>query len=230
MDRGLYIAASGMLAEQVRQDLLANDLANTSTPGYKSDRATQRTFEEMLLTNTETGQQIGSLGMGTAIDRQATDFAPQPVRQTDELLDFAITGDGFFAVQGDQGVRYTRNGRFTQAPDGTLVTATGEQVLGRNGAPVRVQADGTVPPAQLGVVLLTNPAKAGEGLYTGTPGAQVDPGLVRSGALEGSGTDPARAMVDMIVSMRAFEAGQRVIRTIDETLGKASNEVGSLRG
>ena len=230
MDRGLYIAASGMLAEQVRQDLLANDLANTSTPGYKSDRATQRTFEEMLLTNTETGQQIGGLGMGTAIDRQATDFSPQPIRPTDEPLDFAITGDGFFTVRGDAGVSYTRNGRFMQAPDGTLVTASGEQVLGRNGQAVRVGPDGTVPAQQLGVVILTNPQKAGEGLYTGTPGAQVDPALVRSGALEGSGTDPARAMVDMIVSMRAFEAGQRVIRTIDETLGKASNEVGSVRG
>ena len=230
MDRGLYIAASGMLAEQVRQDLLANDLANTSTPGYKSDRATQRTFEEMLLTNTETGQQIGSLGTGASIDRQATDWSPQPLRQTGEALDFAITGDGFFTVRGDDGVRYTRNGRFSQAPDGTLVTASGEEVLGRNGQPLRVQADGTVPAAQLGVVLLTNPQKAGEGLYTGAPGAFVDPAQVRSGALEGSGTDPARAMVDMIVSMRAFEAGQRVIRTIDETLSKASNEVGTLRG
>ena len=230
MDRGLYIAASGMLAEQVRQDLIANDLANTSTPGYKSDRATQRTFEEMLLTNTETGQQVGSLGMGTAIDRQATDWSPQPIRQTEEPLDFAIAGDGFFTVQGDAGTRYTRNGRFTAANDGTLMTATGERVLGRNGQPIRVAADGTVPAAQLGVVLLTNPAKAGEGLYTGTPGAQVDPNLIRTGALEGSGTDPARAMVDMLVSMRAFEAGQRVIRTIDETLSKASNEVGSLRG
>ena len=230
MDRGLYIAASGMLAEQVRQDLLANDLANTATPGYKSDRATQRTFEEMLLTNTETGQQVGSLGNGVAIDRQATDFSPMPIRQTEEPLDFAITGDGFFTVRSDEGVRYTRNGRFAQAPDGTLVTAMGEQVLGRNGQPVRVAADGTVPAQQLGVVILTNPQKAGEGLYTGTPGAQVDAALVQSGALEGSGTDPARAMVDMIVSMRAFEAGQRVIRTIDETLGKAANEVGSLRG
>ena len=229
MERGLYIAASGMIAEQTRQDLLANDLANVSTPGYKSDRATQREFEEMLLRNSETGQGIGGLGMGVGIDRQATDFRPQPTRRTDEPLDFAIAGEGFFAVQGADGVRYTRNGRFTASPDGVLTTATGETVLGRNGGPVRVGADGNVPPAALRVVALQNPAKAGEGLFTGQPGAQVNADLVRSGELEGSGADPARAMVDMIASMRAFEAGQRVIRTIDETLQKAVNDVGQIR-
>ena len=229
MERGLYIAASGMLSEQLRQDLLANDLANASTPGYKADRATQRGFEEMLLQNTRTGEQIGSLGMGVAIDRQATDWRPQPTRRTEEPLDFAIAGEGFFAVQSQDGVRYTRNGRFSAAADGSLRTATGETVLGRAGGPVRVAADGTVPPAALQVVQLQNPVKAGEGLFTGQPGAQAPATSVRSGELEGSGADPARAMVDMIASMRAFEAGQRVIRTIDETLGKAVNEVAQPR-
>jgi flagellar basal-body rod protein FlgF len=229
MERGLYIAASGMLSEQVRQDLLANDLANASTPGYKADRATQREFEEMLLQNTRSGETIGSLGQGVAIDRQATDWRPQATRRTDEPLDFAIAGEGFFAVQGADGVAYTRNGRFQASPDGVLVTATGETVLGRNGGPVRVGADGTVPPAQLQVVLLDNPRKAGEGVVTGQPAGQAPADSVRSGELEGSGADPARAMVDMIASMRAFEAGQRVIRTIDDTLGKAVNEVGVVR-
>jgi flagellar basal-body rod protein FlgG len=229
MERGLYIAASGMLSEQVRQDLLANDLANASTPGYKADRATQREFEEMLLTNTKSGAGIGSLGQGVGIDRQATDWRPQAMRQTDEPLDFAIGGDGFFAVQGADGPAFTRNGRFAASPDGFLVTASGETVLGRNNQPVRVGADGRVPPEQLQVVLLQNPRKAGEGLVTGQPAGPVPPGTVKSGALEGSGADPARAMVEMIASMRAFEAGQRVIRTIDETLGKAVNEVGIVR-
>ena len=229
MERGLYIAASGMVAEQVRQDLIANDLANASTPGYKADRATQRGFEEMLLANTQTGAPVGGLGMGVEIDRQVTDWRPQPTRRTEEPLDFAIAGEGFFAVQGADGVRYTRNGRFSATPDGALVTATGETVLGRNGAPVRVGADGTVPPDQLQVVRLDNPRKAGEGLVTGQPAGQQPTGIVRSGELEGSGSDPARAMVDMIASMRAFESGQRVIRTIDDTLGKAVNEVGAVR-
>ncbi len=229
MQRGLYIAASGMVAEQVRQDLIANDLANASTPGYKADRATQRAFGEMLLANTETGAAVGSIGTGTAIDRQATDWRPQATRRTDEPLDFAIAGDGFFAVQTDQGVRYTRNGRFAAGADGTLRTAMGEAVLGRAGGPVQVGADGTVPPGALQVVELEGARKAGEGLVTGQPAGAVPPELVRAGELEGSGADPARAMVDMIASLRAFEAGQRVIRTIDDTLAKAANDVGALR-
>lgn len=229
MERGLYIAASGMIAEQARQDLIANDLANASTPGYKSDRATQRAFDEVLLQNTQNGMPIGALGQGVAIDRQATDWRPQPIRQTEEPLDFAIQGEGFFAVQGPGGVQYTRNGRFSASPDGALTTATGETVMGRDGQPVRVGADGTVDPTRLQVVQLTNPRKAGEGFVTGQPGAQAPGTTVKSGALEGSGSDPARAMVDMIASMRAFESGQRVIRTIDDTLGKAANDVGQLR-
>jgi flagellar basal-body rod protein FlgF len=229
MDRGLYIAASGMIAEQTRQDLIANDLANASTPGYKSDRATQRAFDEVLLQNTQTGSTVGPLGQGVAIDRQATDWRPQPVRQTDEALDFAIQGEGFFAVQGANGVQYTRNGRFSAAPDGALTTATGETVLGRNGQPIRVGADGTVNPAGLQVVQLNNPRKAGEGFVTGQPAGQAPAATVKSGALEGSGSDPARAMIDMIASMRAFESGQRVIRTIDDTLQKAANDVGQMR-
>ena len=229
MERGLYIAASGMIAEQARQDLIANDLANASTPGYKSDRATQRAFDEVLLQNTQTGAAIGGLGQGVAIDRQATDWRPQAIRPTEEPLDFAIQSEGFFAVQGADGVQYTRNGRFSAAADGTLTTATGERVLGRNGQPLRVGADGTVDPARLQVVELANPRKAGEGFVTGQPGAQVPASAVQSGALEASGADPARAMIDMIASMRAFESGQRVIRTIDDTLQKAANDVGQMR-
>ena len=229
MERGLYIAASGMLAEQTRQDLLANDLANTSTAGYKSDRATQRAFGEMLLRNTESGAEVGPLGTGVAIDRQVTDWRPEGTRPTEEPLDFAIAGEGFFAVRGENGVQYTRNGRFRAAADGTLTTSTGEAVLGRTGQPVRVAADGTANPADLQVVLLNNPLKAGEGFVSGQPAGQVAAANVRSGELEVSGADPARAMVDMIASLRAFEAGQRVIRTIDDTLGKAANEVGQLR-
>src|SRR4051795_8780552 len=112
MDRGLYIAASGMLAGMARQDLLANDLANTSTAGYKADRATQRSFADVLLSNTRTGETVGPVGSGAGITRQVTDFSPETAKETSEPLDFAITGDGFFAVQTAQGQRFTRNGAF----------------------------------------------------------------------------------------------------------------------
>ncbi len=227
MERGLYIAASGMLSEMARQDLIANDLANAATPGYKADRTTQHSFAELLLENKRTGREIGALGTGVSIARQVTDLAPQPLRETGEPLDFAIQGDGWFGVQTPQGVRYTRNGQFALSPQGILVDAMGNPVLGRGGRPIRAGRDGAVDPAQLGVFNVTNARKGGDSYVTGAAGGQAT-GTVRQGALEGSNADPARSMVDMIASFRAFESGQRVIRTIDETLAKASNVVGGM--
>jgi len=227
MERGLYIAASGMLSELARQDLLANDLANAATSGYKADRTSQRSFEEVMLESSASGEPIGALGTGVAIDRQVTDLRSAPIKETGEPLDFAISGDGFFGVQTAQGVQYTRNGRFSADARGRLVDQLGNAVLGRNGAPLAVAADGTVAPGDVGVFDVPNARKAGDGLFTGAAGGPAT-GTVRGGALEGSGVDPARKMVEMMASMRAFEAGQRVITTIDETLGKAANQVGAV--
>ena len=232
MDRGLYLAASGMLAEQVRQNQIANDLANASTPGYKSDRTTQQSFGSMLLGNSVTGQTIGSATTAVQVTGEVTDWTSQPVKDTGEPLDFAIVGDGFFALQTPNGTRYTRNGQFSANAQGQLVTADGDRVLGRNGQPLTIGADGKVDPRNVNVVLLTNPRKGGNNLVTGTPGrpqGQVA-GQVRSGALEGSGADPTTAMVDMMASMRAYESGQKVIQTIDTALGKAASEVGRVSG
>lgn len=227
MERGLYIAASGMLAEMVRQDQIANDLANASTPGYKPDRATQRSFGELLLANQQTGQPVGGLGLGVEVDSIVTDLSPGPIRDTGEPLDLAIEGDGFFAVNTPQGVRYTRNGQFAATPRGTLATAQGFEVLGRNGQPVQVAPGGTVDAADVGVFALPDAQKQGDSLFTGGAAGQAA-GRVRAGALEGSGADPSRSMVDLIASFRSFEAGQRVIRTIDDTLERAANRVGAM--
>jgi flagellar basal-body rod protein FlgG len=166
------------------------------------------------------------------VRRIVTDFTPQPVRDTGEPLDFAINGNGFFAVRNGQGVRYTRDGQFSANAQGQLVTQSGDVVLGRNNQPVTVGGDGRVDPRNLNVVLLSNPRKQGDNYVTGTPGAVAGQtaGQVRAGALEGSGADPTRSMVDMIASMRTYESGQKVIQTIDETLGKAVTQVGSVTG
>ena len=216
-----------MLAEQARQDLIANDLANASTPGYKSDRTSQRSFGELLLQDTRSGATVGPLGLGAEISRQVTDVTPSTVSETGEPLDLAIDGEGFFAVQTDQGVRYTRNGRFSADRQGRLTDQLGNLVLGQNGRPVVTSAEGTVQARQVGAFTLANAVKVGEGLFTGNAGGQAA-GTVRTGALETSGVNPTRTMVDMMASMRAFEAGQRVIRTIDETLAKAAGQVGSI--
>jgi flagellar basal-body rod protein FlgG len=230
MDRGLYVAAAGMRAEQVRQDQLSSDLANAATPGYKRDRTIQTSFGDLLMQNTRTGDVVGRVGLGPYASATVTDIRPAAARQTDEPLDFAIEGDGFFAVRTPQGTRYTRAGQFGTAADGTLTDASGNAVLDRGGRPIRVAADGTVPADRIGVTMLTNPVKRGEGLFEGTPAGTAGAGAVKQGALEGSGVDPTRAMVDMIASLRAFEAGQKSITTIDETLGKAASQVGSASG
>ena len=213
----------------VRQDQIANDLANASTPGYKADRAQQRSFGDLLLSNSATGQAVGALGLGSEIGTVTTDLSPAPLRDTGEPLDFGIAGDGYFAVRTQAGVRFTRNGQFQASARGTLVTALGDEVLGRGGAPVKVGPDGKVDPAAVAIHSVRGASKLGDGLLTGTPTGPAA-GTVRAGALEASGADPARSMVDMIASLRSFESGQRVITTIDETLGKAANQVGSLSG
>jgi flagellar basal-body rod protein FlgG len=227
MERGLYIAASGMLAEMTRQDQIANDLANASTPGYKADRSTQQSFGELLLHNTRSGEQVGALGLGVATNRVVTDLSPGATRQTDEPLDLAVQGDGYFAVQTAQGVRYTRNGQFTASPQGILMTGLGQPVLGQDGQAVRLNADGTVDATRVGVFAVPNARKQGDNLFIGGAAGRAA-GTVATGALEASGADPARSMVDMIASFRAIESGQKVIQTIDETLGKAANNVGTL--
>lgn len=229
MDRGLYIAASGMIAEQMRQDAIANNLANASTSGYKADRITQSSFGDLLLSNTSTGQVIGPLGMGAYADEMVTDVSPQALRVTDEPLDLAIAGEGFFGVQTEQGVRYTRNGQFSASPTGQLVDQLGQPVLGQNGQPVQLNARGEVVPGSVGVFALANAQKEGDNYFTGAAGGQAA-GEVQIGALEGSGIDPTRTMVDMIASFRAYEAGQKVIQTIDDTLRKTSTQVGNATG
>ena len=234
MDRGLYIAASGMIADQVRQDQIANDLANVSTTGYKADRSAQRSFGDMLLSERDTGQTVGHVSLGTEIAEIRTNLAPAPLKQTDEPLDIAIDGPGFLAVKTAAGTRYTRNGQLSLGPDGTLETAAGDPVLGADGQPLKlagqgrleIAADGAVttngqPQGKLALVDLTGVAKQGATLFTGTPTATAPAGTaIRQGFLEGSGVNIAQAMVDMMTSMRAYESVQRVIHAIDDSLGR----------
>jgi flagellar basal-body rod protein FlgG len=227
MDLGLYIAASGMVSEQVRQDQLANDLANASTPGYKPDESTQHSFGEVLLANTQREPTVGSVDEGVALGKTYTDMTPGPVVDTGQPLDFAIQGSGFFAVKTAQGVRYTRDGQFTVTAEGTLADAQGEPVLDQAGQTIKADSSGSVSAAQVGVFEVPGAVKQGENLYSGTASGKPT-GTVRQGQLEGSGVDAAKVMVDMITSMRTFQSGQQAIQAIGQTLQEAASQVGSL--
>jgi flagellar basal-body rod protein FlgF len=227
MDRGLYIAASGMLAEMVRQEQIANELANSTTPGYKADRSAQGGFGELLLSNTRNGRAIGRVGLGVQVDEIRTDLTPGPLHETGDPLDLAIEGEGYFAVRTPAGVRYTRNGQFTTSAAGTLTDAFGNEVVGANGEPVRLRRDGTVSAGEVGVFAVDGARKEGDSLFTGTA-AGTAAGRVRAGALEESATNPARTMVEMISSFRSLESDQKAIQTIDETLGEFAGQVGAV--
>jgi flagellar basal-body rod protein FlgF len=233
MDLGLFIAASGMVAEQTRQDQLSNDLANASTPGYKPDATPQRSFGELLLRNSANGQAIGTMSTGVALGKTYTDMAPAGMQSTGEPLDFGIVGAGFFAVQTPQGTRYTRDGQFTASAQGQLVTAAGQNVLSQSGAPIKVQAGGAVPASALGVFNVPNAVKQGENLFSGNATTGAAPGTlgtVREGVLEESGVNPTTAMVEMVGSLRTFQSGQQAIQAIDQTLQAAATQVGSMNG
>jgi flagellar basal-body rod protein FlgG len=227
MDLGLEIAASGMVAEQVRQGQLSNDLANASTPGFKPDETPQHDFGSVLLASSAGAGAAGSVDQGVALGKTYTNMTPGSIQETGEPLDFAIEGEGFFSVRTAQGVRYTRDGQFTSSAQGVLIDAKGDPVLGPGGAQIKVGADGSVAVSALGVFELPGAVKQGENLFTGTPSGRSK-ATVRQGALEGSGEDPAKVMVEMITSLRNFQSGQQAIQAIGQTLQLASSQVGSV--
>jgi flagellar basal-body rod protein FlgF len=227
MDTGLYIAASGMLAQQVREDQLANDLSNASTPGYKTDASVQSSFGAMLLANTATGQTLGPINTGVRLGAPVTNLTPATLHSTGEPLDFGIAGQGFFAVRTPQGIRYTRDGQFQASANGQLVDGQGNQVLSQNGAPIAVSAQGTVSAASLGIVNLTGASKQGNNLFTGTPAGRGT-GTVRQGELEDSAVDPVNTMVHMMTALQTYQSGENAIQTISSTMHESATSVGSL--
>ncbi len=229
MDLGLFISASGMVAEQTRQDQLSNDLANASTPGYKPDESPQHNFGEVLLANTHGGPAIGSVNEGVKLGKTYTDLSPTSIQETGEPLDFAVEGAGYFAVRTAQGIRYTRDGQFTASAGGILTDLNGNPVLSQSGAQVKVPASGTLSSRAVGAFELTGAEKQGENLFTGTAAGKAA-GDVRQGALEGSGIDAAKVMIEMITSLRSFQSGQQAIQAIGQTLQAASTQVGSMNG
>ena len=241
MERGLFIAASGMLAAQIRQDVIANNLANATNPGFKGEVLSQVAFGDMLLSNTLTGEKIGPLSTGTLVTDVKPNLTNNGFRWTQNTLDLAIGGNGFFAVQTPNGVRYTRNGAFTTDAQGFLTTAQGDRVLGTNGQPLNLSGGEKVSIARNGDVHVGNrlvgtvavvalqPSslrKEGDNYLTGAVDPTAKVGMVAQGALESSNVNTVKEMVSLIENMREFEADQKMIRAVDDTLGGAVNQVG----
>lgn len=229
MDVGLYIAAQGMLAEQVRQDSLASDLSNASTPGYKPTTSVQQSFGAILLSNGQNGQAVGTIDTGVRIAKQVVDSAPAALEATGNPLDFAIAGPGYFAVRTAQGVQYTRDGQFSANNQGLLVDQLGNEVLSQTGAPIAVGAKGTLASSALGVFNVANATAAGNDNVAGTASG-VATGTVESGHLEQSGVDPIETLIGMTSSLQAYQAGQKAIETINQTMQETAATVGLIQG
>jgi len=227
MDVGLSIAASGMIAEQVREDQLANDLANASTPGYKPTADVQSAFGTLLLQSQ--AQTVGSLDTNTEITGQVPNLSQGGLEITNEPLDFAISGSGFFAVHTSTGVQYTRDGQFTQSATGDLVDANGNEVLSQSGQPIKVASDGTVAASALGVFNIPKPVLVGNNLFSGSASGKAT-GIAQSGVLEGSGVNAATTMVGMIAALNTYQAGQQAIQAINQTMQESASSAGALPG
>ena len=146
MVRGVYTGASGMMAEQIRLDVVANNLANVDKPGFKRDTTSFKAFPEMLASRTEDDgvvifplgstdirPYIGRIGTGVEVNEVFTEWEQGSLRETGNQLDIALVDRGFFAIETPFGERYTRNGSFLIDRDYYLVTKEGYKVMGENG-------------------------------------------------------------------------------------------------
>jgi flagellar basal-body rod protein FlgG len=245
MVNGLHTASRSMLNIMAKQDLHAQNLANSTTTGFKLSRLVNRT--EVAI-GRDDKQQLHQDEDQVVADRVQS-FQQGPMLKTGNSLDFALTTPGFFAVEGgEDGLpRYTRNGTFAVNTSGELVTLTGKRVLDDAGSPIQLSGEGAVQlmedgglfkdgkrVARLGVTAFERENRlvpGGDGLYSNPDPALNPPRAaetvgVRQGFLEGSNVDPIATMVHMMSEFRNYEANQKVVQAIDSTLGKAVNEVG----
>lgn len=197
---------------------------------------------------------IGYMNLGVKIGETYLDFSQGSLRETGNTYDLALSGDGFFTIQttnkqGETTTKYTRDGSFTVNTEGYLVTKDGDYVLDTNGERIQIPGAQTAQSvafdqngnitvdgqqiATLGIVSFENPQALliyGENMYDATEaaGLQASDAIVHQGYLEMSNTNVIEEMVDMITITRAYEAGQKMIQTVDNTLNKAVNEIGKV--
>jgi flagellar basal-body rod protein FlgF len=208
---------------------------------------------DKLVNGVNTKSTIGSLSMGSEIDDLNTYFTQGVVQTTDKSTDFAIEGSGFFTVQRDNGIAnknyYTRSGDFHVDGKGYLVTDSGDKVLGKNkltnaNEPIFV-GEGKMVSDKYGNISVNGEnkyklntvdfedyksmKKIGDNLFEAANPIQNANVTVRQNALEKSNVNVTTEIINMMTIMRNFESNQKVVQAIDETLGKAVNEVGTVR-
>jgi flagellar basal-body rod protein FlgF len=238
MIKGIYTSGAAMRAGIVRQDITANNLANSGTTGFKRDRFVLE--QQVSGANTANSKQL----LDAVSASRYTSFHPGPIESTESPLDFALQGPGFFVVADEAGQSFTRNGRFDRNSDGLLVDASGRRVQGQGG-------DITLPPGivsvsergeiavdgalidRLRVVDFSDSLaleKTGDGLFA-DPRSEagqlaLDSAAIQQGFLEQSNVDAVQEMVEMIATSRNYEASSRLMMTQDASLNHVVNDIG----
>jgi len=240
MLKGIAAAASGMMPHLKRQEVIANNLANAATAGFKRDRL----FVEKLdaaqraaAPKGEAWQLANSVGI-------VVDFAQGPLDRTHNPLDVALSGEGFLVVETPGGERYTRNGHFSVDSDGLLITSDQQPVLGEGGeirlpaGTVTIGTEGTISVDgqrvdKLRIVRFVDPrvlVRAATSVFEiGIPTASPEPDdatLVHQEFLERSNVNTIEEMVNMITTFRFYEADEKAIRSQDDVQGRVVNELG----
>ncbi|NLX95095.1 MAG: flagellar basal-body rod protein FlgF [Rhodopirellula sp.] len=247
MPYGLYLSAEGAHAQAKRLEVVANNLANVDTVGFKRELALfQARYAEAIERGSDTpgSGSIDDLGGGVIVRQTATDYSAGPLKRTMTPTDLAIDGDGFFMVQKDDEVLLTRAGNFQLTADGQLITQQGYPVLNETGSPITIEAAngpwdlspsgairqrgvtqilGIVQPASLGDL-----AKAGENLFR--PLADTEPVATErrhivNGYLEASAVQPTTELMEMIEASRAVEINMSMMQTQDQMLSGLVNRV-----
>ncbi len=231
----LYILGSGMLLQERKLGVIANNIANTDTPSFKRDLLIVESWF------TESGNQIRNSSpenpsnnfVYPMISSIYTVFSQGSLRETSNPLDFAIEGEGFFAVRTPEGIRYTRKGNFSLDRQGFLVTEEGYRVLSDNLKDIRIpqgnirlDSEGNIYvegelTEKIGVWDLTDIRKEGFDFFTGIA-QPANNYRVLQGFLEESNVNPVEEMVRLIETSRAHEVYTRLIQTVDEIQGKVN--------
>jgi flagellar basal-body rod protein FlgF len=249
MIEGLYSAATGMLALEGRQAVIANNIANASTPGFRSQNALQKGFYQMLLDRMASpaiGNREPGPGGGLKIVETYTDTRGGPVVTTGNALDVALVGPGFIGIATPAGDRFTRNGHFVLDGEGELSTVDGYKVQSEGGGAIAVSGrveilgDGAVyddglPVGRIRLIEFEEPhmlSREGDALYAASEealekSATAGDTTVEPGALEMSNVQLPYEMAQMMLGLRMYSANQKVINSVDETLGRLINEVGA---
>lgn len=257
MATGFYTAASGMLMQQRSLNVIANNMANASTPGFKTERVISTTFEQEMLMRQE-GLRKTLIGTGDAVkivEDVATNYDESYIKTTDRPFDMAIMGEGYYMIKDSAGRRYlTRNGHFDIDENGYLILPGFGRVQGSRGdikvggADFTIDSDGEVYNTKgrrvgkmtvIGITEGTQLEKYANGMYQVPEGPDFEevgdvPGIyemrqftINQGALENSNTDFNREISLLIETQRAFQSCSKALMMVDEIEQKAAN-IGSL--